>query len=55
MDKKVNETKRVTVVPPKITPSSSRIKLRRDNERIIKRLEELEGWPFRIKKYFKCN
>lgn len=51
----VNRTKRVSVVPPIISPSSSRIKLRRDNERLVKKLEQSEFGLFGIKKWFNCN
>jgi len=36
--------KRVIVKIPIINPSCSEIKLKRDNERLIKRLEQLDKW-----------
>ncbi len=44
---------RTDVQIPKITPSLSTIKLRKDNERLIQYCEILEDGPFKIKKFFK--
>ncbi|WP_339216993.1 hypothetical protein [Ornithinibacillus sp. FSL M8-0202] len=45
--------KRATVKIPKITPSHSYIKLKKDNERVIQLLENLERGPFGIWTWFR--
>ena len=54
-DEHEKKYKRVNVGIPTITPSHAEIKLKRDNERLIKRIERLENGPFGIKTWFKCN
>lgn len=49
------KTKRVSIIPPKLTPSRSRMKLRQDNYRLIRRLEHLEMGRFGIKRWFNSN
>lgn len=45
--------KRANVIIPAITPTSFSIRLREDNERLIRHLERLERGTFGIKKLFK--
>lgn len=45
--------KRVTIVPPIITPSRSRLQLRQENERLIAHLQRLERGPFGLCNLFK--
>ncbi|MBD8007688.1 hypothetical protein [Bacillus norwichensis] len=47
--------KRATISISKITPSNFTIKLRKDNKRLIKRLErleQLENVPFIVRRWF---
>lgn len=48
-------TKRVTIIPPIIMPSSFKIKLRRNNERLLLRLQQLEQGSLGIEKWFNHN
>ncbi|WP_157052430.1 hypothetical protein [Ornithinibacillus contaminans] len=47
--------KRATVKIPKITLSHSYIKLKKENERVIRHLDKLERGHFGIKKWFNKN